>query len=216
PDNFRSPYKAASIIEFWRCWHTTLSKFLRDYLYIPLGGNRKGPVRRHINLLVTMLLGGIWHGAGWQFFIWGGAHGLLLVGNHWWRAISPWRIPVVVARFITLSCVMLAWIFFRAEDMGVACHIFGGLLNLPAAWSVDWPGVFDAVVDVSTAANPATAVVLPLALAALALALAAPGSRLIGERLSPLLRGLFSGVLLFLVLKALTERPDRAFLYFNF
>jgi alginate O-acetyltransferase complex protein AlgI len=216
PDNFRSPYKAASIIEFWRRWHITLSKFLRDYLYIPLGGNRKGPVRRHINLVVTMLLGGIWHGAGWQFFIWGGIHGLLLVVNHWWLAISPWRLPVVAARFITLSCVMLAWIFFRAEDIRGACHIFSGLLKLPEIWSIDGQGVLAAVLDVSTAGQPATAVVLPLALAALVLALTAPASRIIGERLPPLMRGLFSGVLLFLVLKALTERPDRAFLYFNF
>src|SRR5882757_5400938 len=88
PVNFRSPYKAASIIEFWRRWHITLSRFLRDYLYIPLGGNRLGEQRRYINLMATMLLGGLWHGAGWNFIIWGGLHGIYLCINHLWQA---WR-----------------------------------------------------------------------------------------------------------------------------
>src|SRR3954469_23352041 len=88
PVNFRSPYQAASIIEFWRRWHITLSRFLRDYLYIPLGGNRLGEIRRYQNLLVTMLLGGLWHGAAWNFVIWGGLHGVYLCINHLWRA---WR-----------------------------------------------------------------------------------------------------------------------------
>jgi D-alanyl-lipoteichoic acid acyltransferase DltB (MBOAT superfamily) len=86
PLNFYSPYKATSIIEFWKLWHITLSRFLRDYLYIPLGGNRKGPSRRMTNLLITMLLGGLWHGAGWTFVIWGALHGLYLILNHLWRA----------------------------------------------------------------------------------------------------------------------------------
>src|SRR5471032_751740 len=88
PVNFSSPYQAVSIIEFWRSWHITLSRFLRDSLYIPLGGNRLGEQRRYLNLLVTMLLGGLWHGAGWNFLIWGGLHGLYLCINHLWRA---WR-----------------------------------------------------------------------------------------------------------------------------
>src|SRR5580698_7168831 len=88
PVNFRSPYKATSIVDFWRRWHITLSRFLRDYLYIPLGGNRLGEIRRYLNLLVTMLLGGLWHGAGWNFLIWGGLHGFYLCINHLWQA---WR-----------------------------------------------------------------------------------------------------------------------------
>ena len=87
PLNFDSPYKAVSIIEFWRRWHMTLSRFLRDYLYIPLGGNRHGTVRRYVNLLLTMLIGGLWHGAGWNFMLWGGLHGLYLAVNHLWRAL---------------------------------------------------------------------------------------------------------------------------------
>ncbi len=86
PWNFASPYKATSVIEFWRRWHMTLSRFLRDYLYIPLGGNRKGPARRTVNLMIVMLLGGLWHGAGWSFVIWGGLHGLYLCVNSAWRA----------------------------------------------------------------------------------------------------------------------------------
>ncbi|HIE55101.1 MAG TPA: MBOAT family protein, partial [Chromatiaceae bacterium] len=92
PINFNSPYQALNIIDFWRRWHITLSRFLRDYLYIPLGGNRKGPARRHVNMMVTMLLGGLWHGAGWNFVIWGGLHGSYLVVNHFWRQI--WRKPI--------------------------------------------------------------------------------------------------------------------------
>ncbi|MBM4201024.1 MAG: MBOAT family protein, partial [Gammaproteobacteria bacterium] len=92
PVNFHSPYRSVNIIEFWRRWHITLSRFLRDYLYIPLGGNRRGDVRRYINLLVTMLLGGVWHGANWTFLIWGGLHGTYLCLNHLWRHLaSGWR-----------------------------------------------------------------------------------------------------------------------------
>ncbi len=87
PINFHSPYKAASIIDFWRRWHMTLSRFLRHYLYIPLGGNRKGGARRYANLMIVMLLGGLWHGAGWTFALWGGLHGLYLMVNHGWRAV---------------------------------------------------------------------------------------------------------------------------------
>src|SRR3546814_7968914 len=92
PLNFHSPYKATSIVEFWRRWHITLSRFLRDYLYIPLGGSRRGPLRRYVNLMLTMLLGGLWHGAGWTFIVWGALHGAYLVVNHLWvwlRGASP-------------------------------------------------------------------------------------------------------------------------------
>ena len=85
PLNFNSPYKARNLIEFWRCWHMTLSRFLRDYLYFPLGGNRHGTVMRYTNLLTVMLLGGLWHGANWTFVAWGGVHGIGLMVNHLWR-----------------------------------------------------------------------------------------------------------------------------------
>ncbi len=138
PLNFHSPYKAANIIEFWRCWHMTLSRFLRDYLYIPLGGNRKGTIRRHANLLATMLLGGLWHGAGWTFVIWGGLHGIYLVVNHLWHTIrrglgltgSAGMTGTVVARGVTFLCVVIAWVFFRAASLPSAIVIIKGMAGL--------------------------------------------------------------------------------------
>jgi alginate O-acetyltransferase complex protein AlgI len=127
PMNFNSPYKSINIIEFWRRWHITLSRFLRDYLYIPLGGNRKGLIRRYANLLVTMLLGGLWHGAGWTFVIWGGLHGLYLVINNAWHALRErlglTRSTLVgrgAARVLTFTCAVIAWVFFRAQGYAAA------------------------------------------------------------------------------------------------
>ena len=136
PLNFNSPYQAVNIVEFWRRWHMTLSRFLRDYLYIPLGGNRKGPARRYANLLATMLLGGLWHGAGWTFVVWGGLHGLYLVINHAWQ--KCWTRPIdrwwsrALARSITLLAVMVAWVFFRAESYEGAMHMLSAMANLPS------------------------------------------------------------------------------------
>lgn len=136
PFNFNSPYKAVNISEFWRRWHMTLSRFLRDYLYIRLGGNRKGPVMRNINLLVTMLLGGLWHGAGWTFVVWGGLHGLYLVINHAWQAAFPaaerraaWG-GVLLSRLATFIAVVVAWVFFRASTFSDAIRVLGGMAGL--------------------------------------------------------------------------------------
>lgn len=137
PLNFHSPYKAANIIEFWRRWHMTLSRFLRDYLYIPLGGNRNGPVRRHINLFITMLLGGLWHGAGWTFIIWGGLHGIYLIVNHGWKLIcvkanyriNHWLLRVL-STLLTFLAVVIAWIFFRAADLQAALYLIQSMLGL--------------------------------------------------------------------------------------
>lgn len=119
PDNFDSPYKAVSIVDYWRRWHITLSRFLRDYLYIPLGGNRKGEPRRKVNLFTTMLLGGIWHGAGWQFLAWGAYHGLLLTVNHAWeKRLKP--MPRPLARLFTFLAVIVGWVFFRSPNLHVA------------------------------------------------------------------------------------------------
>jgi len=120
PLNFNSPYKAASIIDFWRRWHITLSRFLRDYLYIPLGGNRRGPARRYANLMLTMLLGGLWHGAGWTFLLWGGLHGAYLCLNNGWRWLTrrlalP-AIPRPLGVALTLVAVLVAWVPFRAGN----------------------------------------------------------------------------------------------------
>ncbi len=132
PLNFNSPYKATNIIEFWRCWHMTLSKFLRDYLYIPLGGSHKGPFRRYLNLMITMLLGGLWHGANWTFVIWGGLHGVYLVLNHsWnkWRGIDKYPKSQTLGRAITFTAVVIAWVFFRAQDFDSAWRIISAMLG---------------------------------------------------------------------------------------
>jgi D-alanyl-lipoteichoic acid acyltransferase DltB (MBOAT superfamily) len=127
PLNFFSPYKAVDIISFWRRWHITLSRFLRDYLYIPLGGNRLGKTRRYINLFITMLLGGLWHGANWTFAVWGGLHGIYLAINHAWRNRARQRLPRPLAVAITFLAVALAWIFFRANSASTALHMISCL-----------------------------------------------------------------------------------------
>jgi alginate O-acetyltransferase complex protein AlgI len=141
PVNFDSPYKAASIVDFWRRWHMTLSRFLRDYLYFPLGGNRLGGLRRYLNLMVTMLLGGLWHGAGWTFVIWGALHGFYLMLNHAWRALRP-RLPLPaiasslerrLAQALTFLAVVVGWVIFRAADLQSAKSVLGGMLGLNGA-----------------------------------------------------------------------------------
>ena len=136
PYNFNSPYKARSISDFWRRWHITLSRFLRDYLYIPLGGNRQGRVRRYVNLMLTMLLGGLWHGAAWTFVVWGGLHGGYLIVNHAWRwlrgtgddtSASTSFLERVAYRALTLIAVMVAWVFFRAPDVQSALGIVASM-----------------------------------------------------------------------------------------
>jgi D-alanyl-lipoteichoic acid acyltransferase DltB (MBOAT superfamily) len=143
PLNFNSPYKSTSIIEFWRRWHMTLSRFLRDYLYIPLGGNRHGPVRRYINLFVTMLLGGLWHGAGWTFVVWGALHGAYLTVNHAFVAAggrSRFRLPAPLytglSWLVTFLAVVIGWVFFRADSFGAALRILSGMLGGPTGAQV--------------------------------------------------------------------------------
>lgn len=134
PMNFNSPYKATSIIDFWRRWHISLSFFLRDYLYIPLGGNRLGVFRRYLNLFAVMLIGGLWHGASWTFVIWGGLNGLYLSINHLLRKIFPLglraAIPLLIKRTSTFFIVTLTWVFFRAESFKGAAVFFKALFGL--------------------------------------------------------------------------------------
>jgi alginate O-acetyltransferase complex protein AlgI len=140
PINFYSPYKAASIIEFWRCWHMTLSRFLRDYLYIPLGGNRKGKLRRYANLMATMLLGGLWHGAGWTFVCWGALHGIYLTVNHLWCEWLPeklirWlpaRLSSLAGGALTFIAVATAWAVFRSSNIAQATVMLKAMFGLEA------------------------------------------------------------------------------------
>jgi alginate O-acetyltransferase complex protein AlgI len=138
PLNFYSPYKAQNIIEFWRRWHITLSSFLKTYLYVPLGGNRRSTGRRYINLMVVMLIGGLWHGAAWTFVIWGGIHGILLVANHCWHALrrrQNWQTQLdgVAARIgawlVTFVCVVFAWVVFRADSMEVVAAVWLAMIG---------------------------------------------------------------------------------------
>ena len=140
PVNFFSPYKATNIIDFWRRWHITLSCFLRDYLYIPLGGNRYGLARRYINLMLTMVIGGLWHGANWTFVIWGTLHGLYLVINHGFRKLrkhlgqenldQPSWAWTSVSRMITFVAVVVGWVVFRSETFIGAKNILSGMAGL--------------------------------------------------------------------------------------
>lgn len=144
PDNFKDPYKSATPQEFWRRWHISLSTWLREYLFIPLGGSHHGAMRTMVNLMITMLLGGLWHGAAWNFVIWGAWHGLLLCvhrlwdqiwqvrGRLMWRESMYWK---VCSRILLFHAVCLGWIFFRATDFDQARHVLSRLISGP--WLAD-------------------------------------------------------------------------------
>jgi D-alanyl-lipoteichoic acid acyltransferase DltB (MBOAT superfamily) len=180
PVNFYSPYRATDIADFWRRWHMTLSRFLRNYLYIPLGGNRRGRARQCANLMITMLLGGLWHGAGWTFVLWGGLHGLYLVVHRLWSlAVPPARSPrAALAQrlfgwLVTMLAVVIAWVFFRAADLPTAL----GILRSMAGLQRNAPGAFDDVVSDG----------LPLILATALIAVAMPNVIDIFRRYRPAL-----------------------------
>ncbi|MYN03959.1 MBOAT family protein [Pseudoduganella sp. DS3] len=206
PENFNSPYQARNIADFWRRWHMTLSRFLRDYLYIPLGGNRHGPWARHRNLMLTMVLGGAWHGAGWTFLVWGGLHGLFLVVHQQFSAGAArwWDRP------LTFLAVLLAWVPFRAPDMAAALEIWAGMagfhgLGLPRG--LGGPGL--QWVD-------GGGIGLPLLFAAAVLAWFAPNTRqLMERRWSASLPHASSVAALLLACIFSMNRPTE-FLYFQF
>ncbi len=128
PINFNSPYKALNIQDFWRRWHITLSRFLRDYVYIPLGGNKKGSFRTYNNLLATFVIGGLWHGAGWTFIFWGFLHGLALIIHRVWTNLG-FKMNTILAWFITFNFVNIAWIFFRAKEWDDAIKVLSGMFG---------------------------------------------------------------------------------------
>jgi D-alanyl-lipoteichoic acid acyltransferase DltB (MBOAT superfamily) len=166
PANFDSPYRASSIIEFWRRWHITLSQFLRDYLYKPLGGNRHGAPRRYANLMLTMLLGGLWHGAAWTFVLWGALHGAYLLINHAWRATwgRRWSMPRGLGWLLTFVAVVFGWVVFRATSIDAASSLSWSMLgghgvSLPSSWQsaawASWPGIrFAGVFDAHVLSQP--------------------------------------------------------------
>lgn len=230
PYNFDSPYKALSITDFWRRWHMTLSRFLRDYLYVPLGGNRRGKARRYVNLGLTMVLGGFWHGAGWTFVLWGALHGAYLMINHAFTAatqrlgiadrIDRMRAFAVVSWGLTFLCVVFAWVFFRAVTFDGALRMVSAMLGLGGADIAAGTHVllWNAGLPIGTAIGWVAAL--------LAMAVLLPNSNAIGERVLALarsraeLRGLAAGAGLaacaMLVVLNTTRDAVSAFIYFNF
>ena len=209
PDNFRSPYLARSLQEFWRRWHMTLSRWLRDYLYISLGGSKRGTWLTYRNLMLTMLLGGLWHGASWMFVLWGAMHGLWLAVERWFvtrRARSPGaskapgRVRVWIQRAVVFHFVCFAWIFFRSESMGTVGEVLVGLTQ-------DWSSV--------SVAGPVL-LVLAVGLGSQALS-----ERWLGRvqgafrRLHPTLQGAALALFLFTV-DLLGPEGVAAFIYFQF
>ncbi len=155
PQNFDGPYTATSIQDFWRRWHMTLSRWLRDYLYIPLGGNRGREWQTYRNLMITFLLGGLWHGAAWTFVVWGGIHGVYLCYDHWREtrvaqhahhrvARDTWQ-RRALRRFITFQAVCFAWIFFRADSLKDAWQILGRIVDF-SHWGLGAPLVTGGVI----------------------------------------------------------------------
>jgi D-alanyl-lipoteichoic acid acyltransferase DltB (MBOAT superfamily) len=130
PVNFNSPYKATSIIDFWRRWHMTLSAFFREYVYIPLGGNRKGPAMQAGFVLIVFFLTGLWHGAGWTFIVWGSIHGVLVLTNHLWLKLAPWRIPTAISWPATFVAAVALWVVFRATSLASAVKIVTAMSGL--------------------------------------------------------------------------------------
>ena len=226
PFNFNSPYQAGNISEFWRRWHISLSTFLRDYLYIALGGNRHGTVRRYLNLAATMVLGGLWHGASWSFVVWGALHGSYLMVHHGFRAACgtplyarlqasrSWR---ALAWSLTMLAVVVAWVVFRAETLAGALRILGAMGSPSDAvgpHALLWNAGLQAYTGMLWCA------------VAGAIACAAPNSNRIGSQVltgireRPALRALVAGwtlglVGLLLVINA-TRSSVSAFIYFNF
>lgn len=174
PINFNSPYKAHNIVEFWRRWHITLSYFLRDYLYIPLGGNRRGPIRNLYNLMITMLLGGLWHGAGWTFICWGAVHGLYILIHRAWTALKRWMgfnappslLGGLMGRALTFGAVVIAWVFFRAGSMDAALRVLGAMFPFDqiAFSQQDWQTKFENALGATQGRSILWETILPMLL----------------------------------------------------
>jgi len=226
PFNFNSPYKAGDISEFWRRWHISLSSFLRDYLYIALGGNRHGEIRRYLNLAATMVLGGLWHGASWTFVAWGALHGLYLMVHHGFRAaigkrrhqalasLPAWR---MAAGAMTLLAVVVAWVLFRAGTFAGAMQVLRGMAGLngaadptPLFWNAGlspavgalWCGVLGAVALLAPNSNTAGTVILAWC-----------RTRAVGRAV---LAGAVLALILLLMVVNATRSSVSAFIYFNF
>ncbi len=200
PINFDSPYRAISIRDFWRRWHITLSRFLRDYLYIPLGGNRFGFNRMMLALLLTMLLGGLWHGAGWTFLLWGLLHGIALVVNHYWANMNI-RMPVILGWCLTILFLLFTWVLFRSDSLATSWSIWESMLGVNG-------------IDLSTDNAPNRWFALP----AFLIAVIGPCSHHLAlKSLSPRrIYAVITAVLLFILSLNVASDGYTEFLYFQF
>lgn len=200
PQNFDSPYKANTIQNFWRRWHMTLSSFLRDYLYFPLGGSRGGVWMACRNLLIVMILGGLWHGAGWTFLLWGLVHGVLLVAHLIARKLIRVNVPNALAVATTFLCVLIGWLLFRSTDLTMANHWFASILGLRG---------FEADAGLSILATLGMAVTL----AALVFCWAAPNAWTYRPKFNFATAVLLAVLMAVCILRFDSESP---FLYFQF
>jgi len=234
PLNFDSPYKAVNIIDFWRRWHITLSNFLRDYFYIPLGGNRNGEGRRSLNIMITMLLGGLWHGAGWTFIIWGGLHGLYLIINHQWRSFrkllgydlkKTYWLTRSLSCFLTFIAVVSAWVFFRAENINVAMIILEAMSGTKGI-SFSSPTVPSTkaltlllLIIVWFAPNTQQLLIQHQPALTEPIAINANWSHRLFQKLQwqpTTSLGIILGIFAFIAVKTFLDAPQSRFLYFNF
>lgn len=225
PINFNSPYKALDIQDFWRRWHITLSNFLRDYLYIPLGGNRRGEFRTYANLLITFLLGGLWHGATWMFVIWGALHGIALAVHRVWRGFGR-PLPRPVAWLLTFLFVNVAWVFFRAKTLEDAQRVLAGMVDfgslsgtpatIPPTADLAWAGIG---ADVLLTILPASVIGQLPVLLAFAAAFVIVSRRNAMEMVAvplTLERMLFAAVIFSIAMYFMFAATSTVFLYFNF
>ncbi len=218
PINFNSPYKSRDIRDFWRRWHITLSRFLRDYVYIPLGGNKGTSIKTYNNLMVTFLIGGIWHGAGWTFVFWGLLHGLALVLQRLWSSFGL-KMPNLLAWFITFNFVNLAWVFFRAESFSDALKVIRGMFLLNGFGFSTFPvsmtnqfivGYMDILGDIIVSKDIIMWLVLGLAVS-----LFAKNSNEIAAKFRPSIVWII-GTLVILIYSVFAMNQPTEFLYFNF
>lgn len=220
PINFNSPYKATSIQDFWRRWHITLSRFLKEYVYIPLGGNKKGEIRTYGNLFATFLIGGIWHGAGWTFLFWGFLHGMAMVIHRAWQKIGL-RLHWLLAWFLTFNFINITWVFFRAKSWEDAIKVLNGMFAGDIVLSPAWQERFDKFSEHGVrfghwlqhiSNDPYT---LYWVLGGVLIVLLLPNSNRLTRDFKPnLLTMLFASALFLVAVSSLSKLSE--FLYFNF
>lgn len=217
PINFNSPYKALNIKDFWRRWHITLSRFLRDYLYIPLGGNRKGEIRAYSNVFLVFLLGGLWHGAAWTFVIWGALHGMANIVYRIWDKIG-YKLNKFIAWFITFNFINITWVFFRAQSFADARKVLGAMFSIPTLTSEKWWRIKYYLTGFNVSSNTFYSLIILVILC-----VTLPNSTeilkklvLIKNKNIVVIISLLLAIVTFLLLAKIVIIPYSEFIYFNF